>query len=192
MLDKNVAEMESAVGWLLDQLGYDRTTQHFTRTPQRVARMLSEYAKNGSADRVRELLGVTFIEPGAVSSLVLEGPVDYVSMCAHHMLPVTGTAWIGYLPAKAVCGLSKLARVVDHYAHQLGVQEVITQQIADALVEHLEPMGAMVVVRAQHGCMSTRGVRQPQAFTTTSAVRGAFKESAAARNEFLQLMQTKG
>lgn len=182
-------KLRQAVREMLEALGYDLSDQHFSRTPQRVTDVLLGYAKNGSPEAVKSLLEVKFIEEGAISSLVLEGPISYTSMCAHHMLPVTGTAYVGYLPSSAVCGLSKLARLVYHFAEQLTVQERVTQEIADALVEHLKPEGAMVVIRAVHGCMSMRGVRERSTQTTTSAVRGLFKDSAAARAEFLSLIQ---
>lgn len=180
-----------AVATILEHLGYDITDQHFRRTPERVANVLFGFRKNGDPEVVKQLLAVQFIEQGAVDSLVLEGPIEYVSMCAHHMLSVEGVAYVGYLPNKAVCGLSKLARIVEHFAGQFTVQERVTQQVADALVEHLAPIGAMVVVSAKHGCMSVRGVRQPDCKTATSAVRGAFKESPAARHEFLALTQLR-
>jgi GTP cyclohydrolase IA len=191
-LAKSDYVIAEAITTILLELGYDINDPHFKRTPERVAKVMAQFRKNGDPDTVKKLLGVQFVEPGAVDSLVLEGPIDYVSMCAHHMLTVEGVAYVGYLPGKAVCGLSKMARLVDHFAGQYTVQERVTQQVADALVEHLEPAGAMVVVRAKHGCMAVRGVRQPACKTATSAVRGVFKESAAARNEFLSLIVLGG
>lgn len=184
--------ISDAVYEIIGSLGYDRNDQHFLRTPERVAEVLLGFRKNGDPQQVKKLLDVQFTEPGAIDSLVLEGPIDYISMCAHHMLPVEGVAYVAYLPDRAVCGLSKLARVVEYFAAQCTVQERVTQEIADALMEHLIPRGAMVVVRAKHGCMSVRGVRQPDCKTATSAIRGVFKDSAAARNEFLQLMAMGG
>lgn len=180
--------IEKSITDILAALGYDISDQHFTRTPKRVAQVLLDLRKNGNPQVVKDLLEVQFIEEGAVNSLVIEGPISYTSMCAHHMLPVTGQAWVGYLPSARVCGLSKLARVTYHFAEQLTVQERVTQQIADALVTHLEPEGAMVVVRAIHGCMSVRGIRERNTETVTSAVRGVFRDSAAARAEFLSLI----
>ena len=182
--------LEAAVREILLQLGYPEGP-HFQDTPQRVSRALSEFACNDaySPHRVAEILDVTYED--SYSSLVLVGPVRYVSMCAHHILPVTGEAFVGYLADKRICGLSKLARLVEHFARQLGVQERITDQIADALVEHLEPKGCMVVIRARHGCMAIRGVEEPDAVTTTSAVRGLHQDSANARNEFLQLISMR-
>jgi GTP cyclohydrolase I len=183
--------IEDAVEVILDNLGYDRKNQHFENTPKRVAEMLSGFSKNGDPAEAGKLLEVAFVEPGAVDSLVLEGPISYSSMCAHHMLSVEGVAWVGYIPNHAVCGLSKLARVTHYFAEQLTVQEVVTQLIADALMDHLQPIGAMVVIDARHGCMSNRGVRERECYTKTSAVRGVFKDSVSAKTEFLTLMQLR-
>jgi GTP cyclohydrolase IA len=172
---------------VLENLGYDITDQHFARTPERAAQVLLDFHANGAEDDVAKLLEVSFSDTH--DSLVQVGPITYTSFCAHHMLPVTGKAWVGYLPDGKVCGLSKLARVTHHYAHQLTVQERVTQQIADALEKHLAPKGAMVVVEAAHGCMSLRGVQEPEAVTVTSAVRGVFLSESDARAEFLALMR---
>ena len=181
--------LEAAVREILHQLGYP-VDPHFERTPERVATALTEFAAHDTGShRVGEILEVTFED--SYSSLVLVGPIRYISMCAHHVLPVTGEAFVGYLADKRICGLSKLARLVEHFARQLGVQERITDQIADALQEHLEPQGCMVVIRARHGCMAIRGVEEPDAVTTTSAVRGLHQDSANARNEFLQLISMR-
>jgi GTP cyclohydrolase I len=174
---------------IIDHLGYDRDNQHFRMTPFRAAKVLLSFKKDADPQVAHDLLDVSFTEAGATSSLVLEGPIRFNSMCAHHMLPVTGWAWVAYLPNTRVCGLSKLARVVHHFAHQFTVQERVTQQIADAIEEALKPLGTMVVIRAEHGCMKLRGVMEPLAETTTSAVRGIHKESASARNEFLALLR---
>lgn len=190
-LAKSDYVIAEAVTTILTELGYDITDQHFAKTPERVAKVMAGLRKNGDPEIARKLLGVQFIEPGAVDSLVLEGPINYTSACAHHMLTVEGVAYVGYLPKGAVCGLSKLARIVEHFASQYTVQELVTAQVADALDEYLKPSGAMVVVNAKHGCMSVRGVRQPDCTTRTSSVRGVFKDSAAARNEFLSLMSLR-
>lgn len=189
---ERTSNIECAIETILENLGYDIKDQHFRRTPDRVAAVMTAFRKNGDPAAVKELLEVKFTEPGAIDSVVIEGPISYTSMCAHHMLPVTGNAYVGYLPNERVCGLSKLARVTHHFAQQLTVQERVTKDIVDALMEHLDPKGAMVVIRAQHGCMSIRGVRERDAFTTTSAVRGVFRDSASARNEFLALMSLGG
>jgi GTP cyclohydrolase I len=177
--------MQAAVEILLSELGYDLSDAHFRRTPERVAEALNGFSKSRH-DRAHDILDVSF-EDG-FSSLVLVGPIEYTSMCAHHLLPVQGKAYVGYLADGRICGLSKLARLVDHYARQLTVQERVTDQVADALEEQLKPKGCMVVIRAVHGCMSIRGVQDHDAQTTTSAVRGLHKDSDSARSEFLSLV----
>jgi len=173
---------------ILSLLGYNTSDQHFKRTPERAAKVLMEFAdRPDNVDAVRDLLEVSFHD--AYDSLVQVGPVSVKSMCAHHMLPVYGHAWVGYLPDKRVCGLSKLARVTDYFSRQFTVQERVTDLIADALEYHLQPKGVMVVIKAIHGCMAHRGVQEPQALTATSSVRGVFREEADARAEFLSLMQ---
>jgi GTP cyclohydrolase I len=178
----------SFVTGLLTELGYDTDDPHFQRTPYRVTEWLTRLAKNASEEEAAKLLEVVFTET-APDNLVIVGPIAYRSMCAHHMLPVTGQAWVGYLPDVHICGLSKLERLVDHYAHQLTVQERVTNQTADTIMESLKPKGCMVVIKATHGCMTFRGVKNNDVVTTTSAVRGLHKDSASARNEFLLLMK---
>lgn len=176
---------------LLHQLGYVTDDQHFERTPERAAEALMQFAgKDNTYTAVGRILEVSYQD--AYSSLVLVGPVRYISYCAHHILPVTGEAFVGYLADGRVCGLSKLPRLVEHFAKQLTIQERVTDQIADAIEEWLKPKGAMVVVRARHSCMAIRGVEEPDALTTTSAVRGVHKDSAAARAEFLTLISMRG
>lgn len=181
----NNIRARTAVSILLSELGYDLNDPHFIRTPERAADALMGFHK-ATYDRAADILEVTFDD--AFSSLVMVGPIEYVSMCAHHLLPVQGKAYVGYLADGKICGLSKLAKLVDHYARQLTVQERVTDQIATALDEHLKPKGCMVVIRAAHGCMSIRGIQDGTALTTTSAVRGLHKDSEAARSEFLSLV----
>jgi len=171
---------------ILTLLGYNLQDPHFLRTAKRASDVLWAYHSNGDEAAAEKLLDVQF--DADYDSLVMVGPINVTSMCAHHMLPVTGQAWVGYLPDGRVTGLSKLSRIVGHYAHQFTVQETVTQQVANALDAYLKPKGAMVVIRAEHGCMSLRGVREPEALTTTSAVRGVFKNEDSARAEFLSLI----
>lgn len=168
-------------------LGYDLGDQHFAKTAERVGKWMWEFRKNGDPIAAGELLEAVFDDEH--NSLVQVGPISVTSMCAHHGLPVTGFAWVGYIPDKRVVGLSKLARITHYFARQFTVQERVTQQIADALTDHLQPKGAMVVIEAAHGCMSLRGVKEPTAVTVTSAVRGVFKDEIGAREEFLRLMR---
>lgn len=121
--------------------------------------------------------------------MVALGPIDFTSVCEHHLLPFTGQAWVGYIPGVHVVGLSKLARLVDHYARRPQVQERLTTQIAAAIDEHLAPNGAAVVIKATHSCMTLRGVRKTGGLMTTSAMHGAFRTNPATRAEFMALTQ---
>lgn len=180
-------ELEYHLGQVFKSLGYDLGDQHFVKTPERVAAWMWSFRKNGDPAAAGDLLQAVFDDEH--NSLVQVGPISVTSMCAHHGLPVTGYAWVGYIPDKRVVGLSKLARITNYFSQQFTVQERVTQQIADALTTHLNPKGAMVVIEAAHGCMSLRGVKEPTAVTVTSAVRGVFKDEMGAREEFLRLMR---
>jgi len=175
---------------ILELLGYNRHDEHMQDTPARAAKALWEFRRKENDVAVERYLGRDF--ESQHDSMVQVGPIQVVSMCAHHVLPVTGWAWVGYIPDSRVTGLSKLARLVDHYAHQLTIQERLTQQIVEAVDQYLEPRGCMVVIRAWHGCMSLRGVEEPCAGTVTSAVRGLFLTDGAAKAEFMTLMTPVG
>src|SRR5690606_16944368 len=140
--------MQAAVVMLLESLGYDINDQHFTRTPERVAKALSEFAALPSPDQeeaeVAKLLGVEFDDEH--DAMVIVGPTRVQAFCAHHMLPFQGHAWVGYIPDGKVVGLSKLSRLVHYYSRRFTLQERITQNVADALWQHLAPLGVMVVV----------------------------------------------
>jgi GTP cyclohydrolase IA len=186
--DPRVMALAMHITDMIGVLGYDQDDQHFFRSPVRVAKWLLEYASNGDPEKVEELLGVEFDDEH--DSMVIVGPTRVNSMCAHHWLPVTGWAWVGYIPDGKVVGLSKLARVVHYFAKQFTLQERVTQEVANALQQHLNPLGVMVVIEAEHGCMSIRGVEEPCAVTVTSAVRGVFKNEPDARAEFMALRGT--
>jgi GTP cyclohydrolase I len=154
-----------------------------------MADVLWAYRRNGDIGQVSKLLDVQFSDE--YESLVMVGPISVTALCSHHVLPWLGTAWVGYLPDGKICGLSKLARIVEFYARQLTLQERVTQEVADALDQHLRPKGVMVVIKATHGCMTMRGVEEPDAETVTSAVRGVFLSESSARQEFLALMKAR-
>lgn len=176
----------AAVREILIAVGEDPDREGLLETPARVARAYEEVFAGIHRDPA-DVLGVTF--DISHEEMVLVRDIDLYSMCEHHLVPFHGVAHIGYIPSKngKVTGLSKLARLVEIYARRPQVQERLTTQIADALVEHLEPQGAIVVVEAEHLCMTMRGVRKPGASTITSAVRGQLRETAS-RAEAMSLI----
>ena len=188
-VDQRRAEM--AVRELLAALGEDPDRDGLRATPARVARMYAELLV-GNDEAPSEHLSPTF-EAGH-DELVLVRDIRLYSLCEHHMLPWFGRAHVAYIPNAdgRVIGLSKLARLVDGYARRLQVQERLTTQVADSLVSALEPRGALVVLEAEHMCMSMRGVNAPGATTVTSAVRGHFLTSIAARAEVMGFLQGRG
>ena len=179
---------EAAIRELLIAVGEDPDREGLRETPSRVARA---YAENfaGLFTDPAEVLNKTFSEDH--QELVLVKDIPIYSMCEHHLLPFYGHAHIGYIPNKEgkVTGLSKLARLADLYAKRPQVQERLTSQIADALVEKLQAQSVIVVMECEHMCMGMRGIRKPGALTTTSAVRGGFKRSHASRAEVLSLIR---
>ncbi|MCF2571576.1 MULTISPECIES: GTP cyclohydrolase I FolE [unclassified Brevibacterium] len=176
----------AAVREILIAVGEDPDREGLLETPDRVARAYEEVFAGIHRDPA-DVLGVTF--DISHEEMVLVRDIDLYSMCEHHLVPFHGVAHIGYIPSKngKVTGLSKLARLVEIYARRPQVQERLTTQIADALVEYLEPQGAIVVVEAEHLCMTMRGVRKPGASTITSAVRGQLRETAS-RAEAMSLI----
>ncbi|MFV0430308.1 MAG: GTP cyclohydrolase I FolE [Arachnia sp.] len=181
--------IEAAVREILLAIGEDPHRDGLIDTPSRVAKSYDELFSGLGKDPA-ELLATTFDE--CHGELVLVKDIELVSSCEHHLLPFIGSAHVGYIPARdgRVTGLSKLARLVDVYARRPQVQERLTSQIADALVTHLHARGVIVVLEAEHLCMSTRGVRKPGAKTVTSAVRGLLR-NAATRAEAMSLILGK-
>lgn len=175
-----------AVVRLLEHVGEDPTRPGLADTPDRVLRALAEMTSGYQLDPA-EILARQF--PDDYDEMVIVRGVTFTSLCEHHMLAFTGTATVGYIPAPGlgVVGLSKLARLVDCFARRLQVQERLTMQVADAIEEHLHPVGVGVVIRAEHSCMGCRGVRKPGAEMVTSAMRGALRTKPEARAEFLAL-----
>jgi len=172
---------------ILEGVGEDRGREGLRDTPRRVAAMYEEIFAGLGKD-ASEHFGVTFDE--GHQEMVLVRDIPLYSVCEHHLLPFLGRAHVAYIPGKdgRICGLSKLARVVDVFAKRPQVQERMTAQIADTIVEHLDPQGVIVVIEAEHLCMSMRGVQKPGAITTTSAVRGTFKSDARTRAEAMALI----
>ena len=180
-------EAEAAVRTLIRWMGDDPDREGLVDTAARVARMYAEVFA-GLHTAPEDLVLPLFDEHH--DELIIVKDIPLSSFCEHHLIPWTGTAAVGYLPGKdgRITGLSKLARLVDLYAKRPSVQERVTAQVADALMERLEPRGAIVVVEAEHLCMSMRGVQKPGARTVTSAVRGSLKSSAVTRAEAMSLI----
>ena len=181
---------------ILGALGYDLTDPHLSGSPARVADFLTRWHTHGkrieAGDHATELTAFPNETNGQkYDELVLMRGITFHSLCAHHSLPFFGVAHVGYLPGEKVIGVSKLARIVEHYARQFQVQERLTVQIADCLMQELAPNGVAVVLEAEHMCVSMRGVRKPGHSTVTSALRGGFRENQAARLELLLLKGTK-
>ena len=179
---------ENAVRELLLAMGEDPERPGIVETPARVAKALKE-ATEGLRTDPAEVLEKTF--PENHTELVLVRDIPIYSMCEHHLLPFFGHAHVGYIPGERgqVTGLSKIARLVDGYAKRPQVQERLTTQIADAIVDRLDAQAVGVVLECEHMCMTMRGIRTPGSKTTTSAMRGGFKTSAASRAEFLTLIR---
>ena len=183
--------IERAVREILLGIGEDPDRDGLTGTPARVARAYAEQF-SGLAQNPEDVLGTVF--DADHDELILVRDIEVYSTCEHHLVPFFGAAHVGYIPNEKgqITGLSKLARLVDIYARRPQVQERMTSQIADALMRVLEPRGALVVIEAEHLCMSMRGVRKPGAKTVTSAVRGIIRDSARTRAEAMSLLLHRG
>lgn len=178
--------IEEAMRRILAAIGEDPEREGLAETPQRVARMYAEIFQGLGKDPREELRRV-FVEDGH-QEMVMVRDINFYSMCEHHFLPFYGLSHIAYLPDGTVTGLSKLARLVEGFARRPQMQERLTTQLAEALMETLHPRGALVVVEARHLCMEMRGVGKPGSVTQTSAVRGLFKSSPATRAEAFSLL----
>jgi GTP cyclohydrolase IA len=183
----DIARLEKAVREILYAIGEDPDRDGLVRTPHRVAEMYAEICSGLHEDPAQHLI-VTF--EANHDEMVLVRDIALYSLCEHHLAPFHGRAHVAYIPGDdgRITGLSKLARLVDGFAKRPQVQERLTTQIADAIVEILQPRGAFVMIEAEHLCMSMRGVRKPGTLTLTSAVRGLFKDSAATRAEVMSLI----
>ena len=183
----DTGRIERAVREILLAIGEDPDRDGLTETPARVARAYAEQF-SGLSQHPQDVLTTVF--DADHDELILVRDIELYSTCEHHLVPFFGFAHVGYIPNEKgqITGLSKLARLVDIYARRPQVQERMTSQIADALMEVLEPRGALVVIEAEHLCMSMRGVRKPGAKTVTSAVRGILRDSDRTRAEAMSLL----
>lgn len=179
-------KIEAGVRLLLEGIGEDVNREGLRETPNRIARMYEEIFAGMQSDASEHLQKTFTVEN---SEMVLEKDIVFYSTCEHHLMPFYGKAHIAYIPDGKVVGLSKLARTVEVFAGRLQIQEQMTGQIADAIMAHLQPKCVMVVVEAEHMCMTMRGVKKPGSKTMTLATRGVFAEDMSLQNRFFNLLK---
>ncbi len=182
----NKEKIEEAVKLLLEGIGEDCDREGLRETPNRVARMYEEIFAGMDAT-ASEHLSKTFTAEN--NEMVLEKDITFFSTCEHHLMPFFGKVHIAYIPDGEVVGISKLARCVEVYARRLQIQEKMTAEIADAIMESLKPKGVMVMVQAEHMCMSMRGVKKPGSQTVTMVSRGLFEQDERLKNTFFNLVK---
>lgn len=182
----NKEKIMEGVKLILEGVGEDVTREGLIETPDRIARMYMEIFEGLGKD-ASDILSKTFkVED---NDLVIEKDINFFSMCEHHLVPFFGKAHVAYIPKGKVVGLSKLARTVDLYARKPQLQERLTTEIADALMEYLDAEGAMVVIEAEHTCMTMRGIKKIGAKTVTTTYRGVFKENIELRREVMNFIK---
>ena len=179
-------KVQEGVRMILEGIGEDVNREGLRETPERIARMYEEIFAGMDMD-CKEILSKTFTADN--DEMVIVKDIVFYSTCEHHFMPFYGKAHVAYIPDGKVVGLSKLARAVEVYAKRPQIQEQLTSQIADALMEHLSPKGAIVMMEAEHMCMTMRGVKKPGSKTITFAMRGAFEEDEKLVNRFLAFVK---
>jgi GTP cyclohydrolase I len=182
----DLGRIEAAVAEIIEAIGEDPSREGLRETPARVARMYAELFEGLRIDP-REFLSVSFDE--CHEEMVILRDIPFYSVCEHHFMPFHGAAAVGYIPDGRVVGVSKMARLVEGYARRPQLQERLTTQVADALMETLEPDGVAVVIEAEHLCMTQRGIKKPGSRMVTSATRGTFRKNDVTRAEFLSLVR---
>jgi GTP cyclohydrolase IA len=182
-------QVEKAFRTIIEWIGEDPNRDGLIETPNRLRRAYREYFA-GYEEDPHEVLSKTFSEVDGYDEMIVLRGVTFESHCEHHIAPIIGRVWIGYIPDKRVVGISKLARVVEIFSKRLQIQERLTAQIANAIEEILKPCGVAVVVKAAHHCMIDRGVRKRGADLVTSRMLGVFRDQAQTRQEFLTLVNS--
>ncbi|MBN8968426.1 MAG: GTP cyclohydrolase I FolE [Rhizobiales bacterium] len=180
------AEVEAAFRTIIRWAGDDPDRDGLTETPGRVARAFEEFFVGYSQDPVA-ILQKTFEEIEGYDEMISLRGIRFESHCEHHMAPIIGKAWVAYIPNGRVVGISKLARVVEVYAKRLQIQEKMTAQIANTINEVLKPQGVAVIIKAQHHCMTTRGIHKPDTDLVTSRMLGCFRDNPITRQEFISM-----
>ncbi|MFA5252641.1 MAG: GTP cyclohydrolase I FolE [Phycisphaerae bacterium] len=181
----DIERIEKAVKEILLAVGEDVKREGLKKTPARVAKMYTELLAGMNED-LKQHISSVFSED--YDEIVLLRDIPFYSICEHHLMPFIGSAHVAYLPAGAVLGISKLARIVDCFARRLQVQERLTSQIADFIMKELKPRGVAVVLEASHSCMTIRGIKKPGSVMVTSALRGIFRRDPKSRSEIMSLM----
>jgi GTP cyclohydrolase I len=181
------ADVEAAIRTIIRFTGEDPERDGLKETPARVAKAYEEFFKGYGQDP-DAILKKTFEEIEGYDEMIVLRGIRFESHCEHHMAPIIGRAWVGYIANGRVVGISKLARVVDAYAKRLQIQEKMTAQIANTIERVLQPAGVAVVIKAQHHCMTTRGVHKPDTDMVTSRMLGVFRDNPATRQEFLAMV----
>lgn len=189
MNESQIKEFEQAVTTILKLIGEDTSRDGLIKTPNRVARAF-EFLTQGYKQNPKQVLNDALFE-STNNEMVLIRDIEFYSMCEHHMLPIIGRAHIAYIPNGKVVGLSKIPRMVNIFSRRLQIQEQLTEQIAEALHEVINPKGVGVVIQARHMCVEMRGVEKINSTTTTSALRGSFMKNAQTRREFFSLINAK-
>lgn len=181
-------ELEHSLKEVLEAVGIDCSNESTRDTPKRFLKYLREFVEPWDCAAILK----DGFDAGGYKGMVVQSSIPFTAICEHHLLPMIGYASLGYIPNKRVLGLSKLARIVYHVAHEKpGLQEGFTDRIAQLLEEHLDPSGVIVMLEAHHSCMGARGVNTPGVVTATSSVRGVFRDVPSAREEFFRLVQQR-
>ena len=186
---KDHKKLQEITKLLLSEIGEDPTRAGLINTPERVAKAW-DFFSQGYRANVEEIVNGAIFEEDC-SEMVVVRDIEFFSMCEHHMIPFFGRCHVGYLSNKKIIGLSKIPRIVDAFSQRLQVQERLTSQIAETLMDILDPIGVGVVMEGRHLCMQMRGVEKQNSFATTSAMLGQFRDSAETRSEFLSIIRMR-
>ena len=182
--------MQQQIKDILVEIGEDPNREGLVKTPERVEKAWQFLMRGYNQDLEKVINGAVF--EAESDDMIIVRNIEFFSMCEHHMLPFFGRCYVGYIPKKKILGVSKIARIVDMFARRLQIQERLTRQVADSIMESIDAEGVGVVCEAQHLCMQMRGVEKQHSVMTTSAMLGTFRKEAETRQEFLKLIRTGG
>ena len=182
--------MQQQIKDILVEIGEDPNREGLVKTPERVEKAWQFLMRGYNQDLKKVINGAVF--EAESDDMIIVRNIEFFSMCEHHMLPFFGRCYVGYIPKKKILGVSKIARIVDMFARRLQIQERLTRQVADSIMESIDAEGVGVVCEAQHLCMQMRGVEKQHSVMTTSAMLGTFRKEAETRQEFLKLIRTGG